>query len=420
MQLVAGSQLGEDRPTAVASLPLNPVLRLEALSSFDDVESIAPEWDSLITQVGGSLYMTFSWCQVWWRHYGAGRELRLITVRADDELVAVFPFFIDSLRLPLGRTRVAKLVGSDSIVALVDPLVRLGVAPEAFALAVKRLFVDDRVDMVHVGPCSGTLPQVAAIRRSAGAIAGVARVIRDGESGSHTAFDLSGGFDTYLHGLSKNQRKAYRRNVNKLHKTFKICVDVVRDAPMLEREFEAFVEMHQTQWKAANKLGHFGDWPGSREFSRDLVRTLGRTDRVRLIRLLADDQVVTYYWCFAMNGTYYWRLSSRLSGEQWDQFALGRIGQMTMMDVAATEGATTIEGGPGRYEYKERSNGKSLPLYSVTLCRRGLAPRLRAMLTLTYGDLLNLLYYRVWYIRLAPRLGIRRRPLWRSWIRRRF
>jgi GNAT acetyltransferase-like protein len=147
---------------------------------------------------------------------------------------------------------------------------------------------------------------------------------------------------------------------------------------------------------------------------------LARIARVRLIRLLADDQVVSYYWCFAMNGTYYWRLSSRLSGEQWDQFALGRIGQMTMMDVAAADGATTIEAGPGRYEYKERSNGESLPLYSITLCRRGLAPRLRALLTLAYGDLLNLLYYRVWYIRLAPRLGILRRPLWRSWIRRRF
>jgi CelD/BcsL family acetyltransferase involved in cellulose biosynthesis len=263
MQLVAGSHLEEERPTASSSPPLNAALRLEAFTSFDDARAIALQWDALITQVDGSLYMTFSWCEVWWRHYGAGRELRLITVRAGEELVGVFPFFIDSLRLPLGRTRVAKLVGSDSIIALVDPPVSLGVAPEAFALAMNQLFVDDRADMVHVGPCSGTLPQVAAIRRSAAKVAGVARVVRDGESGSHTAFDLTGGFDVYLRGLSKNQRKAYKRNINKLNKTFKICVDVVRDAPMLEREFEAFVEMHQTQWKAANKLGHFGDWPGS-------------------------------------------------------------------------------------------------------------------------------------------------------------
>jgi len=38
---------------------------------------------------------------------------------------------------------------------------------------------------------------------------------------------------------------------------------------------------------------------------------------------------------------------------------------------------------------------------------------------LAYADLLHLAYYRVWYIRVAPRLRVLSRPLWRSWIRRR-
>ena len=121
-----------------------------------------------------------------------------------------------------------------------------------------------------------------------------------------------------------------------------------------------------------------------------------------------------------MNGTYYWRLPARLNGEQWDRFALGRVGLMKMIEVAAAEGATAIEAGTGRYEYKEKLNAKTLPLHSVVLCRRGLAPRLRARLTLAHGDILDFAYYRLWFNRVAPRIGILRRPLWRSWIRRRF
>ncbi len=402
------------------SSPTNAALRLQTFTSFDDAQAIAAQWDALTTRLDGSLYMTFSWCQIWWRHYGAGRELRLIIVRADEELAGVLPFFIDRLWLPVGGARVAKLVGSDSTVALVEPPVRPGVAAEAFALAMKQLYVADRADMVHVGPCSGTSAQLDALRESAAAIGDVAKLVRDRVSGSHTVFEMPDGFDAYLRSLSKNHRSNYRRNVNKLNKTFNFGVDVVRDAYTLEREFEDFVEMHQAQWKAVNKLGHFDDWPGSREFSRDLVRTLARTDRVRLIRLLADDQVVAYYWCFGMNGRYYWRLPARATGKEWDQFALGRVGLMKMMESAAAEGVTAIEAGTGRYEYKEQLKAKTFPLYSVALCRRGLAPGLRARLTLAYGDVLNLAYYRLWYIRIAPRVGILRRPLWRSWIRRQF
>ena len=393
-------------------------LRLRTFTSFDD--AIAAEWDALVAALNGSLYMTFAWCKVWWRHYGARRELRIVAVRSRGELVGVLPFFIDKLATPLGRARVAKLVGSDFTLAVIEPLVQPDLASEAFALTIKQLFEDDHVDMVHLGPCSGTAAHVSAVRAAASSV-DAGRIVRDREAGSHTVFEMSpDGFDGYLKSLSRNERSNYRRKLNKLNNSFALEVDVVREGPALEREFGAFIEMHQAQWKAVNKLGHFGDWPGSREYSWDLVRSLAASDRVRLIRMLADDRVVVYSWCFALGGTYYWRLPSRLFGEEWDQFALGRVGVVKMIELAHGDGATAIEAGIGSYGYKDNLNAQTHPLHSIAVCRNGLLPRLRALFTLAYGDFLNLAYYRVWYQRVAPRVKLPRRPLWRSWIRRRF
>jgi CelD/BcsL family acetyltransferase involved in cellulose biosynthesis len=328
----------------------------------------------------------------------------------------VLPFFVERIAL----ARVAKLAGCDHTIAFADPPVDPAVAPDALARAVRLLIEADRCDIVHLGPISSAAPQIESIRRSATETSAVARVIRDREAGAHTVFRMPDGFDAYLAGLSKNSRSNYRRNSNKLAKAFDFQVDVVRDGPELERELEAFVAMHQAQWQAVGKLGHFGDWPGSREFTRDLVDTLARRDGVRLIRLVADGEVVSYYFCFERDGTYYWRLPARLTGEEWDQFALGRVGLLKMIEVAAAEGATAIEAGTGRYEYKEKLNADTLPLCSIVLCRRGLASRLRARAALLMGDALDLAYYRLWFSRVAPSLGIPLRPLWRSWIRTRF
>jgi CelD/BcsL family acetyltransferase involved in cellulose biosynthesis len=394
-------------------------VRLGTFASFGEAREIVGEWDALVAGLGGSLYMTFAWCEVWWRHYGAGRELRVFAVRSGGELVGVFPFFIDRLATPLGRARVAKLVGSDSTLAVMEPLVEPGLAVEAFGLAFRQLFEADRVDMVHVGPCSGVAAHVGAVRAAASKL-DAGRVVRDREAGSHTVFDMSDGFDGYLAGLSSHQRSNYRRKLKKLNGSFKLDLDVVREGPALEREFEAFMEMHQAQWKAVNKLGHFDDWPGSREYSWDLVRSLVASDRVRLVRLLADDRVVAYYWCFALGGTYYWRLSARLFGQEWDQFALGRVGVVKMMELANSDHATAIEAGIGSYGYKENLNAKTHPLHAIAIRRNGLLSHLRAAFTLAYGDFLNLAYYRVWYLRVAPHAKLLQRPLWRSWSHRRF
>ena len=150
---------------------------------------------------------------------------------------------------------------------------RGGATEEALRIALTRLLRDDHCDLVHFGPCSGDA-QLEAIRGAVADLASEARMIRDRESGSSTVFELPDGFEAYLKGLSKNQRSNYKRNLNKLNGAFKFSVDVVRAGTTLEREFDAFVEMHQAQWRAVNKLGHFGDWPGSREFTRDLVQDL--------------------------------------------------------------------------------------------------------------------------------------------------
>lgn len=402
------------------SPPDSAALCLETYTCFEDAQGLALEWDDLSARLGGSLYSSAGWCEVWWRHYGTGRDLRLIAVRSGDDLVGILPFFIERARLSIGRARVAKLVGADSTVAVIEPLVEETVASEAFSLAMAQLLEKDRVDMVYVGPGSAASPYVEAVRLAALEISHLAQPLRDREYGSHTLFDLTGGFDAYLRGLNSHQRSNYRRKVKKLAGAFDVALDVVSEPSELEREFAAFVEMHQAQWMSLGKLGHFGDWPASLDFSWDLVRTLAPADRVRLIRLLADGQVVAYYWCFALNGTYYWRLSARLLGDEWDKFALGRVGVVKMIAAAAAEGTETIEAGTGSYGYKENLNARTLPQHSITICRRDRMAWLRTRFTLACGDVLDFAYYRVWYLRLAPRVRILRRPLWRSWIRGRF
>ena len=149
------------------------------------------------------------------------------------------------------------------------------------------------------------------------------------------------------------------------------------------------------------------------------MRDAVRTGRLRLVRLRVDGKVVSYQLCFAFGDWYYWRLPARVVGEEWDLLGLGRIGLVQLIEVALGEGIRHIEAGAGRYEYKVRHGAEEHLLRSLLVVSTRSGSRLRSSLFARLARALHLFYYRGWFARVAPRLPLPRRPLWRSWIRSR-
>ena len=58
-----------------------------------------------------SVFETFDWQYLWWRHYGAGRPLRLLLARSAGALVGILPLFIDTVTIA-SPVRLLRLVGT--------------------------------------------------------------------------------------------------------------------------------------------------------------------------------------------------------------------------------------------------------------------------------------------------------------------
>ena len=78
-----------------------------------------------------------------------------------------------------------------------------------------------------------------------------------------------------------------------------------------------------------------------------------------------------------------------------------------------------VEAGAGEYEYKLSYGGELVPLHSIVLAADRPGARFGMRALLLWADALHLGYYRVWFLKLRPRLGLRPRPLWTRWIRSR-
>ncbi len=394
-------------------------LAATVVSTFDNTEICREEWDQFVLRAGGDIYLSYDWCRLWWQFYGGTRQLAIFTFRVQREMVGLVPIFIDRVWLGPVWLRIARVVGSDFGLGLFDPPLDTEWADPACQILLTQLDRRYHCDAVLFNALSGLRTAVGALRRASRTDGCSYTLHQDAVRGPHTLFFLPRTFDEYLAGLDKRQRGNYRRDVNLLQKTLGFRSDIAGADGGLAGDFAGFQQQHAEQWAAEGRLGHFGDWPQAGEFHAALVQAHRALGRVRLVRLIVNGTIAAYQYCYAFGDCLHWFLTARLTGPQWDRFGLGRMGMLKMIETAIAEGKRRIEAGPAHYGYKVQLGGTEVPLHSLLFAAPRWGTRVRVGGFTWLARLLHLVYYKLWFMRLAPRLPLRRRPLWRIWIRSR-
>jgi len=385
---------------------------------FDDLPLQQKEWDHFVESIGGDIYSSYDWCRVWWQYYNDRRTLRIHLFYHEDRLVGIIPLFYERLWLGPIWLKLAKVLCADSAPGLIHPPVEVEYATVIYQLLIQSLLEDGKCDGLCFGPMGENYACFTMLTKAIEHYPqGI--LLRDFSRSVYTSFTLPASFEDYVLSLKKRQRGNLRRDLNLINKSFAIEQDVVREEKTAATEFASFVQMHSDQWKSEGKLGHFKDWPKGCEFNAKMVQEQTKYDRLRLIRLRADGQVVSYQLCFEFAGRWHWRLPARLVGQKWHRYGLGRIGLIKQIEMAINEGVREIEAGAGQYPYKVKLGGEIHTLHTLLVIRRSLLCQWRAAVFMRLAFLLDLFYYRLWFCRIAPKLPFKRRPLWNLWIRTR-
>jgi CelD/BcsL family acetyltransferase involved in cellulose biosynthesis len=393
-----------------------PELQIERIDTPEGLDVVRAIWDGFVEEAGSDIYFSVDWLQAWWTHYGRGRRLECLIVRDGPNVVAVLPFCVQRVWAGPIPVRLARFVGADSTIPVFTPAIGAGYEEPVLRAAIELLLDQAGCDAVSLAPLSGESPVADEAERAAEA-AGF-RLVRSDSTGPHSVFRFPASFDEYLGSLSKSQRQNHRRYLRKLAKAHEIEFRTVSGEEAIAY-FDEFLELHADHWNAAGKLGHFGDWPGSEDFNRDLLTRLAAKDQARFYEISAGGRILAIEFSYVLGDRCYWRLPARDPDPELQNLRLGRLSLAEMFRVLIEDGHTMVEAGPGHYDYKVRLGAEEHALRRVVLSRDSVLARGRTELLLRWADLLHLVYYRGWFLKLAPKLGWSGRPLWGPWIRSR-
>lgn len=373
------------------------------------------EWQDLAERTGAEVYLRPAWMSAWWDHFGRGRHLACLSIRSEGRLAGLLPFCLERIGIGPVSLRIARLAGTDPHCMIFRLPLEESIAQAGLHLAIRHLTGPLGCTAVSFTPLSDQaahLPLLQDIGRKDTAL-----LLQDSPEGSHVIFDLPTDFREWMGRLSKKRRGQFQRDARNLQDSCGMQGD---DISPDSAAFADFVTFHDRQWQAEGRGGHFADWPGSAAFYCDLADRSSEEPPMRLYRLTGSSGPLATQFALISGGTAHWRLPARTLAPEAERLSIGKIGLVRMIEVLIGQGIRRIEAGRGDYDYKLAYGGESVPVRRLLLSSATGAGRLR--LLLGAADLLHLLYYRIWFLKLAPRLGrfgFRPRPLWQVWIRTR-
>lgn len=329
-----------------------------------------------------SIFLSWDWQRLWWRHYGAQRALRLLVARSGGRVVGLLPLYTEVYRAAGGLLRVRKLrqvgIGGDTapddLGALIDP----AFAPEVAAAFAERV-VDamagwDLLDWSDLPPHAELTGAVTARLAAAGL-----RLLHK-PSEPITWGELPRSWEDYLAGLSRSRRETLRRKRRKFESQPRARVRVIDDPAELDAAFERLGELHRKRWQARTAIPGFTSG-AYRGFHRELMHTLLPRNRLRLLALDVQGETIAMLYGLQWRGVF----SFFQGGFDPDRAALspGDVIMAYAVERAIGEGCTAFDMLKGDHEYKRQFFKQSWHTVELRAFRPGVidwAYRLREQL----------------------------------------
>ena len=335
-------------------------MRLETVTSLDELERLAG-WDDLVSAMRRpSPYLLHGWLVEWWRHYGDNGELAVHVLHRDGRLVAALPL---SVRRRLG-CRVTEFVGG-TWALLADVLAAPGEDGAAKALVhYAASWSHDFADLFGL-PSSSRL--VSALPSDA------VRVIERLES---PVLDLTPGWDSvYEAKLSAKARSERRRRLRQLGDLGRVDLSVARTPREIGSALEEVFRVHRLRWEGRHDPTGFVT-PIGIAFHRAAFRRLAEQDVPRIVLLRLDGKAIAFALTMQVAGRAYGVTMG--FDPAFARFGPGFEAKLFSLEAAAADGITEVELLGAAAEHKRRFTDRLDPIHQVIGLARTVRGRVAA------------------------------------------
>ncbi len=357
-------------------------MQVQLIHDPADLERLAGEWQQLVSASGvDHPFLQWLWCVTWWRHYGAGSELAVVTVRRAGQLVGLAPLFVARFGTVSPVRRVFFLGAGEVCSEYLAFITRPGEEDEVTSAILDFLYDEWREwDELRLAPVIRQSPFADALRaywqrRQA--------LFAETPGAPCWQAELPESWADFFAAQPKKRRHELRRYAKRLCQHDSGFYEVAAESD-LEPAWKELKRLHQLRWDTQGEPGCFVSPPFT-AFHEDLLRALFPCSGVLLNTLRIGDRVAAAHYSFHHNNAVYSYQSGR--DPMFDAVAPGQMLRMHEFRRAMARGDRVYDFLGGVDGYKRRWCNRLCPTAQFCAPAPRLARHVRFVVERTFDRL---------------------------------
>jgi CelD/BcsL family acetyltransferase involved in cellulose biosynthesis len=347
-------------------------VEFETLNSEGQFMALGPGWNSLLeASKTDSVFSTFEWLSTWWRHFGQGQQLNLITARRDGRLVGIAPFVISQRE---GFKQAALMGGyvtdykdfivdehEDRPAVLESMLVHLFERAPIDLLQVNGL----RADACTLAALNEILPRLRAWRPALHSYA-VAPYIPIGES-----------WAGYWAGLSSEFRRTSKQRIARLtNASNSVRFGGLADRDDVQSFMSALFEHKIARWREAQRNDLTLQQPAVQGFYRALALRMFDAGWLRMCELQVENKVAAIDLGIEYGGKYY--SCQHTLNYEFEAYSAGRLLTLHILEDAFARHLREVDLLVGDGTHKRDYRPQRRELFTLSMFQKSMRGRAAA------------------------------------------
>ena len=280
------------------------------ITTFSDFSNLEKEWNELVDNNDYDITLLHEWLTTWWQVFGdESRELFIITVRKNDQLVGIAPLLRRKVKyFKLIPSHRLEFIGSgeseaDEICSdYLDFIIRKENRIEILETLLEHLMslksqwqeillTDIKSESTNLQIIKDKLPQYNLKTNQL-------------QQAECPYIQLPNSWEELKKTTKINTREQLNRKIRLLEKEGKVEYKTYKSDEISEDVFDSFIKLHQKRWASEGKPGCFSSVKFT-NFHTSLLKKLTPKDSPRLFFIYLNDKPIAARYCFQYNNTSY-------------------------------------------------------------------------------------------------------------------
>ena len=322
---------------------------------------MADSWSTLLASSNHSVFATWEWLSIWWKHFGNNRKLKILLAEENNELIGIAPlmYSVESMfGLLRGKFEFIGTPDSDYNNFVIKQ--EKSKNEEIFDLFLKYLnSVPEKWDFLNLMDIPEYSECIPFFKRAAN----LKQLTK-----CHY-FLVPKSYEAFLKSLNYKQRGSVNNTMNKIKKNFSADLIDYSSPSMYAEGLRFLIELNKKRWASVGLCGAFPN-ENVCNFHFDIAQSFAKKGILGLYILKFNGKPVSGSYGFRYQSKYYAYLNG--FDPEYSKFGVGSVLVPYLVDEFVKEGLTEFDFLRGDENYKLRWNGIPRWNYQAILGRQGI------------------------------------------------